>query len=41
MEEAKLEEKTKGNLDEEESSFVEQTLHQMRMMFVAVKQQQS
>jgi len=36
-----LEEKTKGNLDEEESSFVEQTLHQMRMMFVAVKQQQS
>lgn len=36
-----LEEKTKGNLDDEESSFVEQTLHQMRMMFVAIKQQQS
>lgn len=36
-----LEQKTKGNLDEEEKQFVEDTLHQMRMMFVAIKQQQS
>ena len=36
-----LEEKSKGNLDEEEANFLEQTLHQMRMMFVTVKQQQA
>ena len=34
-----LEEKTKGNLDEEETQYLDQTLHQMRMMYVAVKQQ--
>ncbi|MFN3193559.1 MAG: DUF1844 domain-containing protein [Aureliella sp.] len=36
-----LEEKTKGNLDEAESKFLEETLHQMRMMFVTLKQQAS
>ena len=36
-----LEEKTKGNLDEAESKFLEDTLHQMRMMFVTLKQQAS
>ncbi|MEM8735052.1 MAG: DUF1844 domain-containing protein [Planctomycetota bacterium] len=36
-----LEEKTKGNLDESESKFLEDTLHQMRMMFVTLKQQAS
>lgn len=33
-----VEEKTKGNLDETEDSFVQDTLHQMRMLFVAASQ---
>lgn len=36
-----LEEKTKGNLTEEESKYLSETLHQIRMMFVAVKSQQA
>lgn len=35
-----LEEKTKGNLDEEEGKFLQETLHQIRMMYVAIQQQQ-
>ncbi|MEM7477138.1 MAG: DUF1844 domain-containing protein [Planctomycetota bacterium] len=35
-----LEEKTQGNLDEDETKFLSETLHQIRMMFVAVSQQQ-
>ena len=34
---AVLDEKTKGNLDEEESAMLEQALHQLRMLFVAVQ----
>ena len=34
-----LEEKTKGNLTDEESQYMQETLHQMRMLFVAVNQQ--
>ncbi|MEM7559326.1 MAG: DUF1844 domain-containing protein, partial [Planctomycetota bacterium] len=34
-----LEEKTKGNLDEEEGKFLQETLHQIRMMYVAIQQQ--
>ena len=34
-----LEEKTTGNLEDEEKSFLQETLHQMRMLFVAVSQQ--
>ena len=30
-----LEEKTKGNLDDQEKQFLGETLHQMRMMFVS------
>ena len=37
---AVLDEKTKGNLSEEEDKFLQETLHQMRMMFVAMIQQQ-
>ncbi len=33
-----IEEKTKGNLTEEETSFVTESLHQVRMLFVSVKQ---
>lgn len=33
-----IEEKTKGNLEPEESTFLGETLHQMRMLFVAVSQ---
>ncbi len=33
---AMLEEKTAGNLSEEESSLLSETLHQLRMVFVAV-----
>lgn len=36
-----LEEKTKGNLTEEESSYLSEILHQMRMAFVATSQQQT
>ncbi|MEC8556322.1 MAG: DUF1844 domain-containing protein [Planctomycetota bacterium] len=35
-----LEEKTTGNLDEEEGKFLQETLHQIRMMYVAIQQQQ-
>ena len=35
-----IEEKTKGNLTEDESKFVQEMLHQLRMMYVAVSQQQ-
>ncbi len=35
-----LEEKTAGNLTDEEKSMLEDTLHQMRMIFVEVSQQQ-
>lgn len=34
---AMLEEKTKGNLDEEESQMLKELLHQMRMIFVSAK----
>ncbi|MFK7736033.1 MAG: DUF1844 domain-containing protein [Pirellulaceae bacterium] len=34
-----LEEKTSGNLEDDESKFLQETLHQMRMMFVAMQQQ--
>lgn len=34
-----LEEKTSGNLDDTESKFLQETLHQMRMMFVSMQQQ--
>ena len=34
-----IEEKTKGNLTEEETAFVSESLHQVRMLFVSVKQQ--
>jgi hypothetical protein len=33
-----LEEKTTGNLDDAESKFLQETLHQMRMMFVSMQQ---
>ena len=32
-----IEEKTKGNLDQEEAAMLEQVLHQLRMLFVAVQ----
>jgi hypothetical protein len=38
---AMLEEKTKGNLTDEEASQVQETLHQLRMAFVATKQEQA
>lgn len=31
-----LEEKTKGNLDDEEKSLISQSLHELRMMFVQI-----
>jgi hypothetical protein len=34
-----LQEKTKGNLADEEARMLEEVLHQMRMLFVAVQQQ--
>ena len=34
-----IEEKTRGNLTDEESRYLQETLHQMRMMFLAVSQQ--
>lgn len=34
-----VEEKTKGNLTEEESQFVTESLHQLRMLYVNVQQQ--
>ena len=35
---AVLEEKTQGNLTDEEKSYLQETLHQLRMIFVAVSQ---
>ncbi len=36
-----LEEKTKGNLTAEESSYLQETLHQLRMLFVSANQDAS
>ncbi|WP_437201151.1 DUF1844 domain-containing protein [Planctomicrobium sp. SH664] len=34
-----LEEKTKGNLSEQESKFLEQTLHELRMAYIEISRQ--
>jgi hypothetical protein len=36
-----LEEKTKGNLTSEEETYVQQTLHQLRLAFVTIRNQSS